>query len=168
MLPAAFLPTPCDGWSAQRTLQVSVYVRRRFLAVAHCQDDRGRAADDVAPGEDAVHRGLEVGVDLDVAPLVDLEGRRGGGQKRVRFGADGHDDHVAWEDELRAGDLDGPASTGGIGLAQLHADALEARDPALLVAEHLGRSGPELEADAFLLGVVDFLGPGGQLVARAE
>src|SRR5450759_2833944 len=167
MLPAAFLPTPCDGWSAQRTLQVSVYVRRRLLAVAHCQDDRGRAADDVAPGEDAVHRCLEVVVDLDVAPLVDLQVGRRRGEQRVRLRADGDDDHVAREDELRTRDLDGAAPARGIGLAQLHADAFESRNPALLVADDFGRGGQELETDALLLGVMDFLEASRQLVARS-
>ncbi len=37
----------------------------------------------------------------------------------------------------------------------------------LLVAEHFDRRDQELELDALLLGVVDFLGPGGHLVARA-
>ena len=61
----------------------------------------------------------------------------------------------------------GPGAAGGVGLAQLHADALEAGDPFLLVAEHFDRRDQELELDAFLLGVVDFLGAGRHFLAGA-
>ena len=61
----------------------------------------------------------------------------------------------------------GPGAAGGVGLAQLHADALEAGDPFLLVAEHLDRRDEELELDALLLGVVNLLGAGRHFLARA-
>ena len=61
----------------------------------------------------------------------------------------------------------GRRPAGRVRLAEFHPDAAQAADPAVLVAEHLERRGQELEADAFLLGVVDLLGPGRQLVVAA-
>jgi hypothetical protein len=93
---------------------------------------------------------MQVVVHDDVAPLVELEVRARGGEQRVGPRADGDDHDVAGHDELRAGNDDGPGAARGVGLAQLHADALEAGDPFLLVAEHFDRRDEELELDAFL------------------
>ena len=68
---------------------------RGALAVAHGQDDRGRAAHDVAAGEDARHARHALLVDDEVAPLVDAQVRLARGEHRVAARADGHDDHVA-------------------------------------------------------------------------
>jgi len=53
------------------------------------------------------------------------------------------------------------------GSPEFHPNALQARDPALFVAEDFRRSDQEIESDAFLLGMVDFLGAGRELGAGA-
>ena len=88
-----------------------------------------RAADDVAAGEDAGHAGHAVLVDDDVAPLVELEVRRGRGEQRVGPRADGHDDHVAVDVELAARDGHRAAPAGRVRLAQLHLWHSHARSP---------------------------------------
>ena len=64
----------------------------------------------------------------------------------------------------------GSAAGGGgrsVGLAELHLVQRRPVTQRCVVAEDLERRGEELEPDALLLGVVDLLGPGRQLVAAA-
>jgi hypothetical protein len=102
----------------------------------------------------------------DVAPLVELEVRRGRGQQRVA--------RVPMATTTMSQSIVNSEPGMGTGrrrpprrLAELHPLAAEAGDPAVVVAEHLERRGQQLEADALLLGVVDLLGAGGQLLAAA-
>ena len=65
--------------------------------------------------------------------------------------------------ELGARDLDRAAAARGVGLAQLHAQALDLGEPAALVADEAHGQGEEVEDDALLLGVLDLLGARRQL-----
>ncbi len=139
-----------------------------MLAGAHGEDDGGRAGDGVAAREDALAGGLQrVLVHDEAALAVALEARGGAAQQRVRRGADGHDDSVRHDDELTALDGRDAAPAGGVGLAEAHLHALEAHDVLVRVAQDLDGVVQELELDALLLGVVDLLSPGGQLVTAA-
>jgi len=99
----------------------------------------------------------------DVALLVQGEVGLGRREQRVRARPDRDHHHLALDHELGARDRDGAAPAGRVGLAQLHPDAPDPRDPAVLVADHLQRRDLQLEADPFLLGVVDLLHAGGEL-----
>src|SRR5262245_1575881 len=68
---------------ATTVLEVAVDGPGGALAVAHGQDHRRGAADDVAAGEYAGLAGHAVAVDDDVAVLVDREVRRGRGEQGV-------------------------------------------------------------------------------------
>ena len=56
-------------------------------------------------------------------------------------------------------DLDGRASSGGVGLAEFHTDAFDTGHPTFFVADDFGRVGEHLEVDTFFFGVVHFLAP---------
>src|ERR1035441_9023160 len=65
------------------TPQVTVHGLPRPLAISHSEDHGGSATDNVAPGEHARDAGHALIVHDDVAPLVQLEIRAGGGEQRV-------------------------------------------------------------------------------------
>ena len=155
------------GLGGRSGRQPAIDGRGRALAVAHREDDRRGAADDVATGEDPVHAGHPVLVGRDVPVVADLEIRCRGGQQRVRACPDGHHDHVARDLEFGPGDRRRARTPGRVGLAELHPDAADRADPARLVAEHLDRRDEEVEPDAFLFGVVGFLGSRRQFVPAA-
>ena len=73
----------------------------------------------------------------------------------------------AHHDEFAALDGRDARAAGGVGLTELHAHALEADDLAVDIAEYLDGVIQQAELDALFLGVVDFLGAGGQLVSAA-
>ena len=99
--------------------------------------------------------------------LVGLEAGGGGADQRVGAGAQAHDNAVDLHFKLAAGHLDGAAAAGGVGLAQLHADAADGPDKALVVGQDGHRVGEGLEDDALLLGVLHFLFAGGQFLHAA-
>ena len=119
-------------------------------------DERRRAGDEVAAGEDAADvRRVRRGVDLDPA-AVDLEVRLDRQERQVRGLGHGRDDRVRLDHELGAGDRHRRAAAGGVRLAELVADELDAGDVAVL-AEHLDRAGEELHPDALALGLAELL-----------
>src|SRR5699024_10719822 len=138
------------------------------LAGAHGLDDGGRAGDGVAAGLDALAAGVAVvAAGDDAAVLVGLEAGGGGADQRVGVGAQAHDDAVDLHFKLAAGHLDGAAAAGGVGLAQLHLDAADGPDKALVVGQDGHGVGEGLEDDALLFGVLHFLLAGGQLLHAA-
>ena len=102
------------------------------------------------------HAGLLI--HLDVAPLVDLQPRRGLGDDRVGAGAQRVDHGIHVDSEIRARQRHGAPAPGGVRLAQLHLLAAHPGDPAGGVAEDLHRGGQPLELHALLDGVLQFLG----------
>src|SRR4029079_7399886 len=77
---------------------------------------------------------------------------------QVRALADGEEDPVAGDDELRPGRRLRPATAAGIGLARPGADELDAGDVALVVRDDARRAGLEDRLDAFLDRLVDLVG----------
>ena len=113
------------------------------LAGAHGLDDGGRAGDGVAAGIDALAAGVAVvTAGDDAAVLVGLEAGGGGTDQEVGAGAQAHDDAVDLHFKLAAGHFDGAAAAGGVGLAQLHLDAADGPDKALVVGQdgQIGRA----------------------------
>ena len=134
------------------------------LACAHGLDDGGCAGDSVAAGIHALAAGLAlVALGDDTAVPVGFEARRGGADERIGAGAQTHDDGVHVHGELAALLLDGAAAAGGIRLTQLHLDAGDGPDEAVLAGQDLHGVAEGLEDDALLLGVLDLLLTGGQL-----
>ena len=74
----------------------------------------------------------------------------------VRARADGNDDRIHLHVKLRALDGDWAAAARSVGLTEFHADATQALDPAVLIAEHFDRVRQQLEVDALFLGVLNF------------
>ena len=137
------------------------------LACAHGQDDGGGAGDGVTAGEHALTGGLALLIGDQAAVLVGLQALGGHAQQRVGAGAQGVDHGVHLQHEVGVGHGIGPAATPLVGLAQLHADALDAGDIAVLVADDLHRIGEQLELHFLLHGVVDLLLTGGDLLHAA-
>ena len=134
------------------------------LSCPHGEDDSRCAGDSVAACEDAFLGGLAVVfVCNDALAAVDVQTFCRGSDQRVGGCAQGHDDCVTLDIELGAGDLNGAASAGSIGLAQFHAQAGDALDPALLIRVDLNGVGQKVEYDAFFLGMEDFLTSCGEL-----
>ncbi len=148
-------------------LQVALDGRRSPLPITHREDDGRGATHDVATRKDARQAGHAVRIDHEIAPLVDDEARLAGRQQRVGAGADGDHDHLARDLELRSGHRLGPSPARRVWFAERHAHAAHRPHPACLVAQHLHGRDLQLEADAFLLGVVDLLAPGRQLLVTA-
>jgi hypothetical protein len=109
----------------------------------------------MSPPANTPDGGGEVFVSRDVTPLVELE-LRGLAHDRIRVRADSEDHHVGLEFMFAARDGDGPAPARVVRLAEFHADAAHAADPALAVVEDLDRVGQPVEFHAFLLGMMDF------------
>ena len=126
-----------------------------------------RPAHRVAAGEHLGVRGGEVeAVGGDASPEVgDRELVRQPGQ--VDGQADGGDDRVAGDDELRAGDGARAAAPALVGLAELHARAAQAGDATGRVHLDAQRRRQVLEAQALLLALEDLPRVGRHLVARA-
>ena len=99
----------------------------------------------------------------DALSSVDLKSFGGGGDQRVGRGSKGHDDRIAVDNELGAGNLYGASSPGSIRLAQLHADTFHAADPVIFILQNFHWIGQEVKNDAFLLRVVNLLHTGGKL-----
>ena len=96
-----------------------------------------------------------------------LQARRLGEHQRIGPRAQRHHHRVHGHVELGALHRHRAAPAAGIGLTQRHADAADARHPALLVAEHLDGVGQKVKDDALFLGVMHLFGAGGHLLARA-
>ena len=157
-----------DGRLQRLALQVAVDGLGGLVARGHGVDDEGRAAHGVAAGEHARPRRsqrLLIHDDAVVAgPFHAGVGRNEGQASPL---ADGEDDVVAGHQVLRAGDGHRPRPPVRARLAQLHAHAAHTGHAAVAVADHLHRVGEEVEGDAFLAGVADFLFTGGGLGPRA-
>ncbi len=126
--------------------------------------DVGRPSDDVAGGEQVGDVALKR---LRVHPDPTLLGHgdpclEGGG---VGDEPDRRDHHIARHHELGALDRLRATPPRGVRLAQLHAGATHAGHLAARVADHGHRRDEELEADAFLLRVLDLGGMGGHLLS---
>ena len=107
-----------------------------LLARAHGQDHRGSAGHRVAACIDAVAGGHGVFIHDQTALFVRLQTGRGGAQQRIRAGSQGHDDRIHLQRHLAAGDGDGTAAAGSVGLAQLHADTFHLFGAAGRIAEN--------------------------------
>ena len=117
--------------------QVGVHAPGGLLALGDGLDDGLRAEHGVAAGEDLGVVGLQRPVvDRERAPPRVREALLLAGAVELGELADGADDLVALDDELGALDGHGAAAAGGVGLAELHADHLDAADPAGVVGEH--------------------------------
>ncbi len=140
----------------------------RLLALGDGLDHGLCAEHGVAAGEDVGVGGLQ-------GPVVDRDGTPAGvgdafalaGAVELRVLADGADDLVALDHELRALERHGAATAGRVGLAELHADHLDAVDLAGVVGEHPDGGYLEHQTNALLLGLVDLGVVGGHLLARA-
>ena len=122
----------------------------------------------VAAGEDLGVGGLQRPVvDGQRAPLRVREALSLAGAVEQRVLADGADHLVALDDELGALEWHRPAAAGGVRLAQLHADHLDAVHVPVVVGEHAHRGHLKHEAHALLLGLVDLGVVGRHLLARA-
>ena len=118
------------------------------LALADRGDEVGRIDDVVAGSPDVGQLGLQVLVEHRHAAAVRLH--LDAGQEPVVLAlADGDEDHVAGDDELRAGDRFRPAATLVIRRAQLVADQLDAGHPPLTVVDDPGRRDHVHDLDAF-------------------
>ncbi len=144
-------------------LQVAVDGLGGLFAGVDGLDDRCGARHGVAAGKHAGGRGLEGHViDIEVDPLVDGDSALLRYKTEVAGLPDGRDDGVALDDEFGALDGNGAPAAAGIGLAQFHAEALDTRHLAVF-ADDAGGGHEELEADPFLLGLLDLLDGGGHL-----
>ena len=136
--------------------QIAVDGVGALLAVAGRLDQRGGAGHEVAAGEHAADvGGVRGGVDLEAA-AVDLEAGLDGQEREVRRLGDRRDHRVRRDDELRALDRHRRPATGGVGLAELVADELDAREVAVLAGQ-LDRADEELHPDALALGLAQLL-----------
>src|SRR5450759_1944823 len=80
---------------------------------------------------------------------------------------DGRDDRVAGDDELRARDRPGEATSALVRLAKLHTHALEPGGPTVVADQDAGWSRQILEPQAFFIALQDLPCVGRHLVARA-
>ena len=134
------------------------------LAGAHGLDDGSSTGDGVTAGVHALAAGLAlVALGDDAAVLVGLEARRGGADEGVGAGTQAHDDGVHVHRELAALLLDGAAAAGSIRFAQLHLDAGDGLDEAVLIGQDLHGVAEGLEDNALFLGVLDLFLTGRQL-----
>ena len=138
------------------------------LACAHGLDDGSSTGDSVTAGVHALAAGLAlVALGDDAAVLVGLEARRGGADEGVGAGTQAHDDGVHVHRELAALLLDGAAAAGSIRFAQLHLDAGDGLDEAVLIGQDLHGVAEGLEDNALFLGVLDLFLTGRQLCHAA-
>src|SRR5690606_24035609 len=111
-----------------------------LVAVGDAGDQVAGAGREVATGEEARHSG-HPGSRVDDRPavprLADTELVRD--ETRIRVLAGGGDDRVDLEDEFGALDRDWPAPAGSVRLTEDVADALEAGDVAVGIADRLER-----------------------------
>ena len=144
-------------------LQVAVDRDGRLLPGADGLDDRGRAGHDVTAGEYAGDvRRIGHRIDVEGVPFVDGDPALLRDEGEIRRLADRRDDAVAGDREFRTLDRDGTAASAGVGLAQLHPDALDPRDlPGL--AEDADRGHEEFHLDPLFEGLLDLLGCGRHL-----
>jgi hypothetical protein len=151
------------------TMRGEVLVDRlcRFAAGAHGEDDGGAAGDDVAAGKDAALGGAQAfGIGHDVVPLIGGEVGSGALDEGIGGGADADDGDVGGQDVFGAGDRHGTAAAARVGLAQLHAHAARAGEPAFFVAQKLDGIGQHAELDALFARVLHFFGACGHLGFR--
>src|SRR5690606_29015204 len=93
-----------------------------------------------------------IGVGRDERLAVRLEPLCRLRDQRIGAIADGDHRLIGGDDELAALDRYGTAATGGIGLSQLHAVALDTGEAAILANESAG-VGQHLEVDALFPGI---------------
>lgn len=139
---------------------------RPTFAITHRQNHRRRPAHD-ATGEHAGDAGHTVLIHDDVAVFVQLELGTGRSEQRIRACADGDSTTSHGSTNSEPGTGSRPRAARCIGLAKLHFHALEAGDPALLVADDFRRRGEVFEADALLFGMMNFLRARRQFRLRA-
>ncbi len=142
----------------------------------HGLDHGCRASHHVATGEDALHGRLEgAAVHLEGVPARQAQGFPRGDEVRDagadelthrRALPDGGDDGVAGDLELRTADRLRAAPPAGVGCAELHPGALDARDPTAL-DNHLRRRDEQLDPHALALGLLDLDRVRGHLRARS-
>src|SRR5450759_4068860 len=147
--------------------QVGVHAPGGLLALGDRLDGRLGAEYGVAAGEHPRVGGLEGPVvNGDRAPLGALDALLLGRAVELGVLADRRDDLVALNDELAALDGHGAAAAGGVGLAELHAQHLDAGDLVGGVGKDAHGRAEQLQLDALLLGLVDLGVVGGHLLAR--
>src|SRR5450759_656652 len=159
-LPFGCLGSPCEP---------CVDGMRSFAALAHCQDDLCSAQHDVATCEDSRNRGLHgVFVGDDPPMLVHLQTREGGGDQRVVFVADSHDDDIRRDITGLAGYGQGAPATRCVRFPEMHLLYSQAGDPSLTVAEDLHGFLEKMELDSLLDCMVILFFTGGHLLLRAS
>ena len=122
--------------------------------------------DVVAPGEHARLRGAPRRIDDDLPPVVHHHARFRPQQFGVDAVAHRDDDGIGVEDEVGALDRGGPATAALIGLAQLHAHALD-RAYGAVPPQELHRRRQVFEVDALFAGVAALFEAAGHLVVGA-
>src|SRR6266568_3895937 len=136
------------------TREIAVDRFGRELSLGDALDDGPRAHLRVAAGEHAGAVGHERAVRDDRLALGLLDALLALEEVEVRHLADRGDRRVALDHEVRPFDRNGSPPAGGVGLAEGHALELDAADAAVLL-DDANRRREELEADAFVLRVVD-------------
>jgi len=139
-------------------LQVTVDGNRGFLARIDGLDHRLGTRDHVAASEYAGDISSEShGIDIEILPFIDGDAALLGNEIEIRLLADGGDQGVTGNDELRSLDLHGPAAAARIGLAQFHAGAFHPGHLAAFTDHPLGGH-EEFHLDALFQGLFDLLG----------
>ena len=156
------------GWAGRSrcvTNSSMAVAARRPAAIG--LDHGGRAGDAVAAGEDVRLRRLHrEAVDVDVAPLVQAHRQVVVEEAGVGGLADGADDRVGLDDEVAALDGHGAAAAGTVGLAELHAHAVQLLAAVGVDGDAL-RGGEEDHLDALAERLLDLERLGRHLVAGA-
>ena len=122
---------------------------------------RGGATDGIPAGKDIGVAGLQgLGIHPHGAPFAEGAGALLGEAGPVRLLADGRDDGIHVDDELRSGNRLGASPAAIIGLAEFHLDALDGGNTPL-VGDDPHRVGEGHDLDPFLTALGDLLGAGG-------
>jgi len=127
---------------------------------SHSVDDGLGTSDSITSSPDLRERGAAVGISLDAVPVRGL----GVNTRELRLLADGLDDLIALDDELRARDGLRSRAAALVSSAELHADALKASNSTVL-HDDLNGLGEELKLDTLLLGLSNLVLGGGHLLA---
>src|SRR5690606_10801841 len=124
------------------------------LAFTDRGDEVGRVDDVVTGGPDVRQLGLQVLVEQRHAPAVHVR-EEIAEEAVVLLLADRLDHHVTVDNEFGALDWHRATAAGGVRLAQLVADELDATNATLAVVKHAGRGDHVLDLDALDLGFLE-------------
>ena len=137
--------------------EIRVYRGGRLAAFAHCENDRGRAKNDVSAGVDAFYRRASLAV-RDYAPArVRFETFGSRRDQRIRPVADGDDHGIHVYGEFAALHGHGAAAPGSVRFAEFVFQTLDSADLAVFAAEYPLGVLQHVEFHALRLRVADFL-----------